>query len=202
MGIELSIGNDLAQLKLSLSEFTTVIRHLAGEAKQQEVRQSLKEMIQEVRKSYDIAVDVFTPLYNLNTKRKFAVQFSLVRTAFKTAYLKDIGRVRTHCTIVAEELDELKKRKAWMKGLPYIRRSFQRLDDLASNWIANDTWLANNMEDLLKDMNSFLNAISRLQKRNASEAFQYLLSSLDQFEDDFLAIKKRIDELTIISKQL
>jgi hypothetical protein len=202
MGLELSIGNELAQLKLSLGEFTTVIKYLIGEAKQQEVREALKEMIQEVRKSYDVAVDVFTPLYALDTKRKFTSRFSQERANFKSTYLKAGSRVRTHCGIVARQLEELKKRKAWMKSLPYIRRSFKRLEDLAESWIANDTWLALNMESLLRGMNGFLNTVSRMQKKNASEAFRYLTSSLDQFEDDFLAINKWIDELTDISKQL
>ena len=189
-------------MKLSLGEFTTIIKYLIGEAKQQEVREALKEMIQEVRKSYDVAVDVFTPLYALDTKRKFTSRFSQERANFKSTYLKAGSRVRTHCGIVARQLEELKKRKAWMKSLPYIRRSFKRLEDLAESWIANDTWLALNMESLLRGMNGFLNTVSRMQKKNASEAFRYLTSSLDQFEDDFLAINKWIDELTDISKQL
>lgn len=202
MSIEMSIGNDLAQLKLSLGEFVTVVKHLSGEAKHQEVRQALKEMIQEVRKSYDVAVDAFTPLYNLDTKQKFTAQFSQARTDFKTTYLKDINNVRTHCSIVAQELEKLKKKKGWMKNLPYIRRSFKRLEKLASDWIANDTWLALNMESLLKNLNQFLNEISRLQKGKPTDAFHNLGSSLDQFEDDFLAIKNRLDELTVISRQL
>jgi hypothetical protein len=178
-----------------------VVKHLSAEAKQQEVRHALKEMIQEVRKSYDIALDVFTPLYNLDIKQKFTAQFSQTRTDFKTTYLKDINNVQTHCSIVAQELKKLEKQKGWMKK-PYIRRSFKRLENLAGDWIADDTWLASNMENLLKNLNKFLNEVSRLQKGKATNAFHNLGSSPDQFEDDFLAIKNRLDELTVISSQL
>lgn len=202
MNIELSIGNDLAQLKISLSEFTTVVKHLLGEAKRQDVRQSLKEMMQEVRKSYDVAVDAFAPLYDLDTKRKFSAGFSEKRAKFKATYLKDTNKVRTHCAIVTQKLDELKKRRGWMKNLPRVRQSFKRLGDLARDWVANDTWLVNNMESLLNNMNRFLNAVSRLQQENSANAFQYLTSSLEQFEDDFLAIKKRLEVLDVLGRQV
>lgn len=202
MGIELNIGNELAGLKLSLGEFTTVIRALAGEAKQQEVRQALREMIQEVRKSYDTAVDVFAPLYALSTPRKFSAGFAAARANFKAAYLKAGKRVRTNCGIVIGQLEELKKRKGWMKNLPYVQRSFKRLEDLAASWIANDISLALNMESLLQGMNTFLDTVSRMQKKDSAAAFRYLSASLRQFEDDFLAINKWIDELTVIGKGL
>ena len=201
MDIELSIAGDLAQLKISLAEFTSVMKQLWGEAKQQQIRQLLKEMMQEVRKSYDVAVDAFAPLYSLDSKRKFSAEFSQVRATFKATYIKG-NNVRTHCTVVTQKLDELKKHRRWMKNLPVVRRSFRRLENLASDWVANDIWLANNMESLLGDLNRFLNVVNRLQRENAANAFQYLTSSLDQFEDDFLAIKKRLDTLDVLGQQV
>jgi hypothetical protein len=120
MEIEISIGYELATLKVTLSEFTAIVKHISGEAKHEEARQALKDMIGEVRKSYDTAVDVFTPLYKLDTARKFNNDFSQARSDFKGRYLKDMGAVRTHCSIVSDKLDELQKRKSWMKSLPYV----------------------------------------------------------------------------------
>jgi hypothetical protein len=202
MEIEMSVGSELAGLKVTLSEFTAIVKHISGEAKHQDAKQALKEMIEEVRKSYDTAVDVFTPMYGLDTERKFSGQFSQVRMNFKNRYLKDIGNVRTHCSIVTDKLEDLKKRKSWTKGLPYIKRSFVRLESLAKDWISNDARLATGMENFLKGVNKILDAVNKIQGRNNSEAFRYLRSSLEQFEDDLVAIKNRLNELSVVSAKL
>lgn len=179
MSVEISIGNELGSLTVSLGEFVAVIKDLAGAAKEREVRKALGEMITKVRISYDTVVDAFTPLYELDNQRKFTSRFSKIRTDFKNTYLKNIGKIRTHCSIVETRLKELRKRKSWLNKLPIAKRSFQRLIDLSENWIANDVWLANNMENLVTSINSFLNQIYDLQKKNKKHAYSYLNSTLE-----------------------
>ena len=65
MGIELDIGYGLANLKLNLGDFLAVAQQIAGVTKHREAREALKASIEEIRKSCDTAVEVFTPLYAL-----------------------------------------------------------------------------------------------------------------------------------------
>ena len=202
MEVELEMGFQLANLKVTLSEFTAVVTHISGEAKRQEVKQTLKEMIVEVRRSYDTVVDVFTPLYGLDTPRKFKSQFAVLRTGFKGRYLKDMGSVRTHCSIVSAKLDDLKKQKAWMKNLPYVRRSFNRLQELGADWVANDARLADGMEQFLKSTNRLLDKVNRMLVKDSSEAYRFLQMSIHQYEDELLAIKRNLDQLNIVSANI
>lgn len=159
-------------------------------------------MISEVRRSYDSAVDAFTPFYKLDTKRKFGAGFERSRTAFKSHYLKDVGGVRTRCDKVTSQLQKLQARKRRFSKLPGFKRSFQRLEDLASNWVANDRWLALNMEYLLKSLNRLLNEIARVKRTDSAAAFVALTAALEDFEALFLAVKKNLDTLDVVSAQL
>jgi hypothetical protein len=197
----MTIGYEIATLKVTLSEFSAIIEHISGEAKLQEVRQAIKEMI-EVSVSYETAVDVFTPLYELNTGRKFNNKFSGARANFKSNYLKSAGKVRTSSGIVTDKLNALRQRRAWMKNLPFVRRSFERLEALGNDWITNDGRLAQAMESFLTNMNRFLDRVSKTQKANGAEAFRYLQSSLAQYEDDLRALSERLNKIKQVSAKL
>lgn len=152
MGIEVMIHTALASMTVSVTEFTSLMRQISGAVKDEQFRTTLGEMISEVRRSYETAVDAFAPHYALDTQSKFSSEFSEVRTNFKKHYLKDITRVRTHCDKVTEKLDDLKRRKAWKSRVPILKRSFRRLEDLADSWVANDQVLASDMEWLLTEV--------------------------------------------------
>jgi hypothetical protein len=80
MGSELDIGYGLVTLKLNLGEFLTVAQQIAGVTK---AREALKASIEEIRKSCDTAVDVFTPLYALTTEAAFSKEFGALHASFK-----------------------------------------------------------------------------------------------------------------------
>jgi hypothetical protein len=58
------------------------------------------------------------------------------------------------------------------------------------------------METFLKGINRFLDGVARVQKKSGSEAFKYLQISLSQFEDDLLAIKAQLNQLSVVSTKL
>lgn len=202
MDIEFQIGSELANMKLTLTEFTTLVTHISGEAKHQAVRQSLKELIDEVRKSYETAVDVFSPLYAVDTAKRFDNKFPDLRATFKNKYLKDIGNVRTHSSIVGNKILDLQRTKSWMRGLPFIKESFKRLKVLGDNWISNDGKLALSMENFLHSVNKFLDRIAKNYQANPAETLRYLKRSLGQYESDLRDIKTQLNQLNILSAKL
>ena len=178
------------------------MKRLAGEAEEKQVRVALAVMIEEVRKSYDTAVEAFAPLYELDTQRKFTGRFAKIRADFKRNYLKDVSKVRTHCDIVQSRLEELQRRKTWMRNLPIARRAFRRLEELSDYWIANDRWLAENMDILLRSLNELMNKVARLSKKSQKEAFQELTDALDMYEDLLLGVRKKLGILEKLSQDL
>jgi hypothetical protein len=202
MDLEFQIGSELANMKVTLTEFTTLVTHISGEAKHQAVRQSLKELIDEVRRSYETAVDVFSPLYTVDTEKRFDKRFPDLRANFKNKYLKDKGNVRTHSSIVGNKISDLQKTKSWMKGLPFIKASFERLKILGNNWISNDGKLAASMDNFLTSVNKFLDRIDKNYQANPAETLSYLKRSLRQYESDLLDIKSKLDQLNVIGGKL
>jgi len=192
----------LAKLKITLSEFASVVRNFAGEAKHREVKEAIKELIGAARTSYDTTVDVLTPLYALDSEDKFGLKFADLRSNFKNQYLKDMGLLHTHCSIVEAKIIALKDKQGLMRSVPLIKRTFSRLDRLAEAWLARDHELARDMEEFLNRMNSYLDEVDQNKNQSVPEAYQELGSALTLFEGDFLATKKALDELDIISARL
>jgi hypothetical protein len=202
MGSELEINYGIAKVRVSLAEFATAIKQISGAVKHEEVRQALKDMIKEVRKSYDTTVDVFTPFYDMDTRNKFVHKFSEQRGNFKNNYLKRTNEVRSHCDKVKYLIEELKKRKGWMKNLPLAKKSFKRLLEVGEFWFMSDYALSDEMETFLNRTNEFLNDIHRIKRKSPENAFLHLQSGLEQFEDDFKSVKKYLDALDAVSNRL
>ena len=202
MSIELDVAYGLANLKLNLGEFLAIAQQLAGVTKHREARQALKNSIGEIRKSCDTAVDVFTPLYGLTDEASFTKEFGKLHASFKNSYLKDISAVRTHCTVVKDHLDGLLKKKEWQERLPLLDRSYARLQTLCDGWLFQDYTLADEMDTFLKRIDTFYTELSILAQSDPSTAFAVLRSSLQQFEDDFLSLRKQLNALDVLGRTL
>jgi len=171
MDAEFSVLGNAAKVKVSLTEFEAIAGHLLGVSKRAEVRQALKELIEEVRKSADTFMDVLSPLFALTAVRQFSERFPQIRANFKGTFLKEGQNLRTHCHIVTEKLNSLNRRRRWMEKLPIVRRSFERLHTLSQEWIANDSGLEQSMAAFLSSMNQLLDKLERKRKKDLKEAF-------------------------------
>jgi hypothetical protein len=63
-----------------------------GANEKEQARSAIKEMIAEVRKTFDTIVDTLTPLYTLTTESQFAAQFVSHYASFKDVRAVDQGR--------------------------------------------------------------------------------------------------------------
>src|SRR5204863_1187307 len=103
-GIKLSLyGFDV-----DIGEFVRLIRDLAGAKLDAQSKDALKTMIAEVGKSFDVVLDVVTPLYALNTEAMLRSEFPKLYANFKNAYLKNSNEIRTHCHIVTGSVRAVK----------------------------------------------------------------------------------------------
>ena len=202
MAIELKLQLGIAEMSFNLNEFLDVIKKLAGEAKEKQVKQSIKEMIAETRKSYDTVVDVVTPLYTIRTEETLKDKFAGIHAQFNNVYLKNFDEARTHCHIVIDKLNELKKKKAWLESMPVIKKAFKKLEGLSTKWIAQDEYLARIMNDFLTEIETFFHNVEAALQKDASNALAYLLSEIEKINLEFLNIKSQLDELKMISNKL
>jgi hypothetical protein len=202
MDAEFSVLGNAAKVKVSLTEFEAIAGHLLGVSKRAEVRQALKELIEEVRKSADTFMDVLSPLFALTAAPQFSKLFPQIRANFKGAFLKEGQNLRTHCHIVTEKLNSLNRSRRWMEKLPIVRRSFERLHRLSQEWIADDSGLELSMATFLNSMDRLLDKLERERKKDSKNAFSHLQEFLEQLQDDYGSMQKRLESLRVISAQL
>jgi hypothetical protein len=66
MGTEIELNVGIAKLKADLSEFTSAVKSLVeaatGSNEKEQARSAIKEMVAEVRKTFDTIVDTLSPL--------------------------------------------------------------------------------------------------------------------------------------------
>jgi hypothetical protein len=197
--VTLELNAGLAKLKVELGEFVSLMRSLVGAVKRDEIRLALKDMISEVRRTFDTLIDVMTPLYELDTASKFKASFGARRAAFKNTYLKSDGAVRTRCGVIADQMDVLVKKRGWLGAVPGARRSYERLKSLCSNWLLHDDSLVYEMKNFLDSVNKILDQIARRQRRSPSEAFLELQDVLGQIEGDVQQLKTKLEDLDRLS---
>jgi hypothetical protein len=202
MGTELEINAGLARLKVSLGEFVAILEQIAGLEQQKEARDALKNAIAEIRKSCDTVVDVFTPLYALTSQAKFSGSFGDLYADFKNSYLKNVGAVRTHCDIVKSHLSDMLRGQHWMSYIPLLKHSYGRLGSLCDTWLFQDDNLAHQMDNFLGEIDKFYREIAELQQSDETAAFTTLRSALQQYEDDFLSLRKKLHALDAVGNRL
>jgi hypothetical protein len=199
---ELEVGFGVATLKVSLNDFVAVVGRLTGGVQEEAVRASLKDMIGEVRKSYETAVDVFTPFFAIDSPEKFQADFANRYAEFNNKYLRDKSYVKTSSHIVANKISEVLQRQRFREGLPLLGRSYDRLQRLGAEWIGSDEQLGQSMDTLLKGLDVSLKRITERKHYDPDDAFADLQESLDLIKDNFLAVKEMLNALTVISSKL
>jgi hypothetical protein len=189
-------------LKLDLGEFVGVIRDLASVKLDSKTQTALKTLIAEARKSFDVVVDVVTPLYALSSEATMGTEFPKLYANFKNAFLKNSDEVRTHCQIVKDQIERLKASQAWKQNFPVARNAFQRLVQSEAKWAGNDDALADKMNNFLRVMNDELNLINQALPTDAAAACRAVTALLGDTEKEIKNIKSQLNDLRIVSNQL
>jgi hypothetical protein len=192
----------LAAFEIDVGEFVQVIRDLASVKLDAQTQAALKTLIAEARKSFDVVVDVVTPLYALNSETTMRAEFPKLYANFKSAYLRNSNEVRTHCHIVKDQIGGLKESQAWKENIPLLRNAFNRLVQLEAKWIGNDDDLAYKMDRFLDRMDGELGQINQTLPTDATAACRAVTSLLSDTEKQIKNIKSQLDELRIVSNRL
>lgn len=196
--IKVSLGH----FELDLAELVGVIGDLASVKLDQTAKDALQALIAEARKSFDAVVDVLTPLYALNTPATVQAEFPIRYADFKNTYLKNSDEIRTHCHIVAGQIEKLKTGQAWKQNVPLLRNAFQRLEAAQGRWVGNDDCLAASISWFLDDVNRGLtDVLARLQD-GSNAACAALSALISDSEPELRRIKSQLDQLSISSAQL
>ncbi len=206
MGTEVELDAGMAKFKVDLSEFTSAIRSLAeaaiGASEKEQARSAIKDMIAEVRKTFDTIVDTLTPLYKLTDESQFSARFADNHASFKALYLNRSDLVRTHCHIVRQHFDALQQRRDWMASLPLAGRAYAKLERICSEWLLYDLTIVHQMESFFQTLNRFMDEIKDLSRREPAQGFQALASGLKLIEGSFLDIKRQLGELDALGRRL
>jgi hypothetical protein len=206
MGSEIKVNAGIAELTINLSEFTAAVGNLVGAAvganEKEGARAAVKELITEVRKTFDTVVDTVSPLYEVQTEQAFIARFDSEYKSFKSLYLKRKGVARTHCHTVQEQFDKLDRRRDWMKNLPFAQRSYKSVKDLCERWLFNDWSIVQQIEAFFDGLNKFMDEIASLKRTNPPAGFRALANGLSLVEADFLRIKTQLDKLKALDGKL
>jgi hypothetical protein len=206
MGTEIEFNAGMVKLKADLSEFTSAIRDLVdaaiGANEKEQARAAIKEMVVEVRKTFDTIGDALTPLYALTTESQFVAQFAVDYAAFKSLYWKRNDLVRTHCHIVRQQFETLHQRRAWMARLPLASRAYENLKRICEKWVLDDWSIVQRMDSFFQTLNNFMDDIANLNRTEPTEGFQALAGGLKLVEGSFFEIKTQLGELDALGRRL
>ena len=206
MGTEIELNVGVAKLKADLSEFTSAVKSLVdaaiGANEKERARSAIKEMVAEVRKTFDTIVDTLSPLYTLTTESQFAAQFAANRASFKSLYLKRNDLARTHCHVVQQQFEGLEQRRAWVAKLPLVEHAYMNLKRICDKWLLQDWSIVQQIETFFRTLNTFVDDIANLTRSDPRQGFQALNDGLKLVEGNFFDIKTHLGELDALSRRL
>jgi len=199
MGSEVQLDAGIGSLKIDLSDFVSAIRALAkwavGADEKEKAREAIKDLIVEVRKTFDIIVENLEPLYKLTTKASFNSQFDERRAAIKSVYLNRGELAVTRCHIVKQQLDKLKSRTVWMQNLPFAGSAHDNLKKVCATWLESDKNIARVIENFLEELSSFVDEVARLKISDSAKGLRLLSDGLSLLEGNFREMKRQLGEL-------
>lgn len=171
MGIELDIVEELASISVTLTELSSIAKIINGEIKNAEFDKRFNKMVTDLAKSYDIVTANLIPLSEFDSETSLIDNFDEYHAAYTACYLKEISKPRAYADAAYEEYLVLRTQKESKTSFPLLKRTFERLDKFVDKWVTNDAWLAMSIDNLFKRLQTLLNEIATLKKKDPADAF-------------------------------
>lgn len=171
MGIELDIVEELANISVTLTELSSISKIINGEIKNSEFDMRFNKMVDDLAKSYDVVTANLLPLSEFDSETTLVDSFDECHAAYTACYLKEISKPRAYADEAYEEYLLLKTQKESKTSFPLLKRTFERLDKFVDKWVTNDAWLAMSIDNLFKRLQTLLNEIATLKKKDPADAF-------------------------------
>ena len=111
------------------------------------------------------------PLFEFDSEAALINSFDECHSTYSACYLKEISKPRAYADEAYEEYLLLKGQKECKTSFPLLKRTFLRLDKFVDKWITNDAWLAMSIDNLFKRLQTLLNEIATLKKKDPADAF-------------------------------
>lgn len=198
-----------------LEKMVKVTRALIKAGLTKKSQKSIKRLLREIQKLYNIIVKTFSPFYAINNDQAFRKSFSRNYKEFKKIYLRgDVGNLDYSCKRVKEELDALKKRNSWQNRLLDIFRTETRrlekeaklyeLESLINQWFVSDKLVYDAMRHLQDQLNQGLDDVNSLFSSGAGvrKSRIQLQMLLKDAETSFNKVKRNQLKLADLSTKL
>ena len=198
-----------------LEKMVKVTRALIKAGLTKKSQKSIKRLLREIQKLYNIIVKTFSPFYAINNDQAFRKSFSRNYKEFKKIYLRgDVGNLDYSCKRVKEELDALKKRDSWQNRLLDIFRTETRrlekeaklyeLESLINQWFVSDKLVYDAMRHLQDQLNQGLDDVNSLFSSGAGvrKSRIQLQMLLKDAETSFNKVKRNQLKLADLSTKL
>ena len=190
MGIELDILRELASINATRAELMSISKVVNNEIGQGDFLCRFNRIIDQISKSYDIVTEHLRGFTSLNSEESFVGSFDNCHEAYTACYLKVISKPRHYADDAYEDYLLLKTSKEIQTSYPLLKRTYQRLDQFIDKWITNDAWLAMGIDNLFKRLQTLLNEIADLKKKDPVDA--YIV-----FDSAFRAIESQLSLLEV-----
>ena len=191
MGIELDIGRELATISVTLTETSSIARIINSQIRSGDFSTRFNKMIEDIGKCYDVVTTNLIPLSGFDSEDAFVEGFDARHAGYTECYLKEISKPRIYSDDAYEEYLLLKLMNESKTGFPLLKRSFERMDQFVDKWITNDAWLAMSIDNLFKRLQTLLNEIDALKKKDAEDAFLIYHAAFSDFTSYLMLIEQK-----------
>jgi hypothetical protein len=191
MGIEFVIDKELANIGMTLTEFSSVTRIINAEIGPGQFSELFNTMMGRMAKAYDVVIDNLQPFIDLDSEDAFVAGFDEQLSSYNGRYLMEISKARTLTVDAYDDYEHLVCMREAKTGYPLLKRTFGRLAELTDKWIANDYWLAMSIDTLYKMLPRLLTEIAELKRKDPGDAWLIYRAAFSDFDIHLALIRQQ-----------
>lgn len=195
MGIEFTIGKDLATISATISELAAVNTIICEEIGSADFQQEYASLIADILNTYRVVNRMLQPLVAISSPAEFEMDFSGSYKEYSQSYQPALSEPRVNAEFTFEKYLQFRKRKETKTGYPLLKRSFSRLHDFIDKWIDNDIWLAMTIDTLFKALNRLLGEIADINSKDTETAYVMYTSVFNNLPPYLAIIESQIDNI-------
>lgn len=216
--VKFTFGPDGVAIEEDLNKLVKIIRALIKSGLTDKSKKSLKRLLREITKIYNMIVKRVSPFYDMNSDVKFKRSFGPSYRKFKENYLKgEVSGLKYSCDKVKSELDNFMQKRqdgTWYDKLRDIFRTekgqlkktvnLTELDNLIHEWFAVDRRVYSAMQALQVELNQGLDEVNTMFSSRAvvTRSRKQLQIFLKDAEPRFRRIQTKQTELKTLSAEL
>jgi len=195
---------NLGVIELDLEKISSLVKEMISINLDEDSKRHVKELVNEINIAYNNLVDCYVDFMPLRKNDDdFEKSFLTVFGNFKKTYLKSPEDNEASCGRIHNALYKILEGRWYLSKLPKLNQKIKQFRDSADAWYLNDTVMVETFKEFNTQLYKELSAVEAAYGNEPiSQSRQRLDSIISQWENEFLDLRKKLNDFKNLSNDI